>query len=258
MKNVLFAVAALIIIGAAVIQGNWSERWGEFPELKIFADRVSEVPMEIGDWDGKLTPALDERTMNAAGAVSSLSCRFQNRTNKDWIVDVHIVCGRMLDVFAHTPDRCYPSSGFEVVKSQVKTSVVLGPDSTADLFTAAFLKSDRRISSTERVYWTFSSDGKWVAPDAPRLALAGQRALFKVYLINAADKRDQGVDNTPSAELAKVLLPQLTKIFFRQANGAAGTPSSASTSTVGNPAAEPKAAPTPVAAPSAESSAIKP
>ena len=46
------AAAAVLMIGVGYVQGLWSERWGVFPELKIFADQLAAVPLQIGEWQG--------------------------------------------------------------------------------------------------------------------------------------------------------------------------------------------------------------
>src|SRR5436309_2144589 len=117
MKNPMpYLIAAIgLMLGAALLQGKWSERWGEFPELQAFADRIKNVPLDIGDWHGVNLEDMDTRTMNAAGAVGSLSREYTHRVNRESKIRMHIVCGRMIDVFFHTPDRCYPANGFSTV-----------------------------------------------------------------------------------------------------------------------------------------------
>ena len=218
MKNPIpYVIAAIaLMLGAALVQGQWSERWGEFPELEAFGKRIELVPMDVGDWRGIDLDDMDKRTMNAAGAVGSLSREYTHRINKEWKVRVHIVCGRMVDVFFHTPDRCYPANGFSTVSDPAKQIVMFGPkrELKAEFMTASFLKSDRRGSSPLQIFWNWSADGQWEAPDAPKLKYAGQHALYKVYLESGAPNSQQGVNESPSVEFARVLLPELTKAFF--------------------------------------------
>jgi hypothetical protein len=215
MKNAMpFVVAAVaVMLGAALLQGNWSERWGDYPELKTFGERMQKVPMDIGDWHGERQADLDERTMNAAGAVASLNCRFTHRITNQW-VDVNIVCGRMVDVFAHTPDRCYPAVGFSTKDDPVKQTVDYGVKggTKAEFWTASYYKSDQREPQTIRIFWDWSVDGIWETPDTPKLKYAGQHAVFKLYLHNLEMSRS--VAENPSVDFAKVLLPELTKAFF--------------------------------------------
>ncbi len=95
-------VAVVVIVTAAIVQGIWTERWGEFPELKLYADQLKKVPMQIGEWTGEDLPPEDKRILDIAGAVGSLSRIYRNEHNEQ--VSIFIVCGRLDDVFFHSPD----------------------------------------------------------------------------------------------------------------------------------------------------------
>jgi hypothetical protein len=45
--------AVALIVGAGLIQGKWTNRWGVPPELAALAQRVDAVPLVIGDWKGE-------------------------------------------------------------------------------------------------------------------------------------------------------------------------------------------------------------
>src|SRR5262249_36709354 len=103
-------VAAVFIMGVSCyVQGMWSERWGTFPELKMFADQLKEIPKDIGDWRGEDSKETDARILKVAGAEGELVRVYTNAAGQS--VQVSIICARMRDIFYHTPDRCYPAAG---------------------------------------------------------------------------------------------------------------------------------------------------
>ncbi len=212
-----FAAALIVMIGTAIIQGHMTERWGEFPELKSFAERIKKVPTEIGDWRGEVTEQLDARTMNIAGAVESLNLSYKNHLTRE-VVTVNIVCGRMVDVFSHTPDKCYPSHGFSTMEAPSPVTVTYGPNNTNSIeskfMSAKFLKSDRRAATPVRILWNFSSDGNWDAPDNPKMKFAGQHALYKLYIQHDVREGKGNNGDSMGSDFARVLLPELTKTFF--------------------------------------------
>jgi hypothetical protein len=62
MSRYLPAVAAVILLGAvAIVQGVWTERWAEFPELEIYAKQLEKVPLQIGEWIGEDAEATATR-----------------------------------------------------------------------------------------------------------------------------------------------------------------------------------------------------
>src|SRR5438552_3374812 len=103
-----FVVAVPLVVMAAIWQGNQSERWGKFPELDVFAKRIDLIPLEIGDWQGKRGAKMDDAIRKYAGAVGDTQITFVNKHTREQ-VNVLVVCGRLLDVWNHRPDRCYPA-----------------------------------------------------------------------------------------------------------------------------------------------------
>jgi hypothetical protein len=204
------AAAAAIIIAAAILQGIWTERWGAFPELELYADQLKNVPMKIGDWTGEDLPPEDKRIMEIAGAVGSLSRIYHNEHNEQ--VSIFIVCGRLDDVFFHSPDRCYPAAGFET-SSEVSNQSIEAGSEVAEFKTATFLKADPGGNQNLRIYWSFNGSGPWVVPEAYRWAFAGQRALYKIYVVTPANGREQSEEQNPAVDFIRAAIPELNRAF---------------------------------------------
>ncbi len=202
--------ALVLIVAAAIVQGTWTERWGEFPELALYASQLKNVRLQIGDWTGEdqEDSDTDRKVLELAGAVGSLSRTYRNERNEQ--VSIFIVCGRLDDVFFHTPDRCYPAAGFETNGDVTQQSIETG-SGVADFKTAMFLKADPGGNQNLRVYWTFNANGEWVAPAEHRWSFAGQRAMYKVYVVSPITGRESAVDKNPAVDFIQVLIPELNK-----------------------------------------------
>jgi hypothetical protein len=85
-------------------------------------------------------------------------------------------------------------------------------DSTAEFFMSRFLKTDGVSKVDQVVYWSWCGSGEWVAPKEHRRRFAGQRALYKLYLIYQP-KRSKAPDLDPVQKFAPVLIPALNKAF---------------------------------------------
>ena len=75
MTMIRISAAVVLIVGAGLVHGAWTNRWGPSPALAALAARFESVPMVIGDWKGtafELPPS--ERAM--AGAVACLARRY--------------------------------------------------------------------------------------------------------------------------------------------------------------------------------------
>jgi len=216
------AGAALLLIGVVTwVQGSWSERWGEHAELKIFAEHLRKIPMQIGDWSGKKTAEPSKQIQQVAGNVGTLSAEFRNQYNPDQWVKVDLVCGRLQDVFYHTPDRCYPAAGFSAGGSPVRQVFDL-PSGEAQFFTSTFQKHESAGSQNLRIYWGWCADGPWVAPDQEKWTFAGRKALYKLYIATEATG-EQTSEHNPASDFIKVFVPELQKALktsFEPAKGA--------------------------------------
>ena len=82
MDIIRISAAVVLIVGAGLVHGAWTNRWGSSPALAALAARFESVPMVIGDW--KATPfdlPPEERAM--AGAVACLTRRVHQPQSRD-------------------------------------------------------------------------------------------------------------------------------------------------------------------------------
>ncbi len=178
-----FVAALVIMYASAHLQGAWSERWGTFPELQLYAHQLERIPMDFGEWKGEDSEKSSENILKIAGAEGEFVRVYSNSSGQQ--VRVSIICARLRDVFYHTPDRCYPAAGFEMLGDPQPEVFDINKDETAQFLTTTFLKSEPTGTHSERGLWSWSSDGKWIAPKNPKLQFAGEKALYKMYVFAA-------------------------------------------------------------------------
>jgi hypothetical protein len=201
------AAAAMIMLASCLVQGNWSERWETFPELELFADQLAQIPDQVGEWHGTDEEGSDEKIRRIAGAEGELVRTYTNASGQS--VRMSIICARLVDIFHHTPDRCYPAAGFDMQGEPQKEVFEVG-DGKAEFFTTTFLKSEPSGTHRERGYWSWTADGEWIAPRNPRLEFAGERALYKLYVfavIPSGNKKTEA--NDFSADFIRAFMPAL-------------------------------------------------
>ncbi len=207
MKYLPIGLAVAIILFAGVIQGWISERWGSFPELKLFSDQLAQVPTEIGEWKGEDGEKSNEKIRKISGAEGELIRTYRNANGEE--VRISIICARLQDIFMHSPDRCYPAAGFEMQAPPEPVVVEIG-NGTAEFITTIFLKSEPTGTHSERGYWTWSGNGEWVAPKTPKVAFAGQQhALFKLYVFTNDTGKQKPGERDYCKEFIKVFIPAL-------------------------------------------------
>jgi len=214
-----FVVAILVMGIAGYVQGKWSERWGTFPELQIFAKQLDAIPMQVGEWQGKDGAKSDDKIMKVAGAEGEFVRSYTNGSGQQ--VQVSIICARLRDVFYHTPDRCYPAAGFEMQGEPQPVVFDIG-DMACEFFTTSFNKSEPTGSHNERGYWSWSADGKWIAPKDPKLKFAGQRALYKLYVFAAIPPGKTRGGDEFCADFIRQFMPALDQALRPAFDKAAG------------------------------------
>ena len=206
-----FVVALPLVVAAAVWQGRETERWGEFPELKVYAARLADMPLVIGPWKGQIGPRLDEETRRYVGAVGDIQVSYINQETGER-ANVFIVCGRLYDVLKHRPDRCYPAHGYQTEEEERPYEESTADKRPVGFRTAVYVKEDKPTGT--RIYWSWSSDGNWKGPDDIRTAFQRSKPIFKLYVDHDVPAAGQPLGEGPSPKFIRVLIPALNKALF--------------------------------------------
>jgi hypothetical protein len=214
-----FLIAPPLLILSAIWQGRETERWGEIPEMKQFAAQLEKLPLEIGPWKGKRGPGLSDSMRKAAGAEGDLQIIYTNELTGEQ-ADMFIVCGRLLDMSKHRPDRCYPAQGYKADGDETQLQKVTTAAKTkAEFRTAVYSKEDQGIKT--RIYWSWASDRVWKGPDGEdglRKEFRRTKPIYKLYVDNQVHGTDERAGEGPSIDLIKVLVPAYDNVLFPQAD----------------------------------------
>src|SRR6516162_9954149 len=93
----------------------------------------------------------------------------------------------------------------------------LGPDgpSPQTRFWTSLLRETRAADqSSLRIYWAWSSDGTWSALEDPRLTFAGQRVLYKLFVMREVQTGEDSNEDAPCLAFFKQFLPELKRVLF--------------------------------------------
>ncbi len=222
MKNSLaVGVAAFLIVSTGLVHAYWTGMFGKVNEnerLKEFADRIKDVPVQVGDWVGVDQEAIDAREREVAGVDAAISRTYTNRITGE-TVGIFLASGYFRNVAQHTPNQCFPAAGYVQKNKEIQYVVPVG-DESVTAYTTVFELDDTSGTKYQRVFWTWSYDGTWQAPDVPRLALAGQPALYKMYLITELAQPGASIEQNPSIKFLNDFLPVLNAALFPSASSA--------------------------------------
>lgn len=213
MNRLLPAIVALIIIGVGILaQGYHAERWSARHDVKLneFVPRISDVPLEFGDWDG-VEQKIDSMQFEGSNAADAISLSYKNRVTGEK-ASVYLAVGMAYHMTLHSPDQCYPLNGYEIAAQKSRTEIDCDLDKEVEFARGSYSKQREGVM---QVLWTFSDDSNWYGPMVPKTAFASSGALFKVYIITQVPPGENPSSTTRvGTEFAKDFLPVLNSILF--------------------------------------------
>jgi len=212
-----FITLAIILLATLVsvgfVQGIWTERWVVRDDSKEIIE-LEKVPLTVGSWDGKTIEDAPSHPL-LPDASNCIQRRYVNRL--DGTVATMMITrglpGPM--VIKHLPTECYVSNGYELVDGPNKFFSDRTDSKVPDEFwVSTFKKTKDLVPVTVRVYWSWSGDGQWQAPDRPRFTFARFPMLYKLYVIKALNDEKESFDNAPVHDLIQNLTQEMRRSFF--------------------------------------------
>jgi Protein of unknown function (DUF3485) len=235
MRQIPIILGVLALIGLTVAEARMSGRFeGSSMTEEQFASLLKNVPMEIGDWKATELPVSDE-VRETAGARGYVSREYKNTITGDR-VNVWLIVGHAKDVIRHTPDICYPSSGFTMrAPENSLQSFVFDGQNLGDFFTNTFVKADETGRRLVRVFWSWHKPNEegaveWKAPEIVRWEFGNARSLFKLYFSNDMKDYRETTEESSSMKFAKEFLPKLDMALTTAGLSGEGDDSAAETS----------------------------
>ncbi|MCA9229123.1 MAG: exosortase-associated EpsI family protein [Planctomycetales bacterium] len=216
-------IFAAVLIGVLTfVEGYFmKDRWGS-PSLEAgkLGERFDNVPKEIGQWIGQDLP-VEEIVQKTAGAVSYVSRNYTHTTTGKQ-VKLWLIVGHSRDIVRHTPQICYPASGFRQQGPRLRHHIETADGKEAVFFTAKFEKEDAFSHQIERVFWAWNhpDHDQWDAPESSsgrenaRFHYGLARALYKMYFTTTVMNNEETVDDSAAAEFAKLMLPAVDAALF--------------------------------------------
>jgi hypothetical protein len=229
--------AVLLIVGAGIVHGKWTGRWGASPAMAASAarprsapatsrlsywgashallERYQSVPMVIGEWKG--TPfELDPDVRKRAGAEAWLTRVYTNPA-RGVSVSVLLLGGRPDKISVHTPDVCYPAAGYDMANPSAYDRRY-GPDGRRAGFRTALAVRGGVNPSALRIFWGWHSSTGWSAPEEdPRWTFVSEPTLSKLYVVRETGGAAVEPDRDPCNDFLDVFLPELDRAVFSAA-----------------------------------------
>jgi hypothetical protein len=174
-KSPALVLAALVVAGA-VGHGALTQRWSVFEPDAARSERMHAFRIELPDCDVRDIEhdvPLKERSVATS--------RRYTAADGSYSAAVSIVSGVPGAVSTHTPDVCYPASGYRML-GEVRRETTILANGTATVFVADFEKKRESAVERLRIRWAWTTDGTWAAPDRARFHYMRAGELYKLYV----------------------------------------------------------------------------
>lgn len=146
---------------------------------------LSELPRTLGSWHAEdgLDSQLDPETLRIAGS-SDHSIRVYKDSKTGETATLLLLYGAADSVFAHAPDVCYPSAGFQHVIPPIDRELTTSASPMPIAFRASyFTKKVAGLPLHLEVFCTFRHNGQWLPDVTSRWKMfRSHPAMFKIQI----------------------------------------------------------------------------
>jgi len=207
-------LAIPLVVGFGVAEGLRSNRWQLSHATEEAAARLRTVPLKVGDWECQ-TQELDAQQI-AKGKIAGYTLRQYLHRPTGATLSVMLVCGRPGPMSVHTPEACYPGAGFAQIETAERHLLKLDESADPMEFWIGHFQKTGPVPEVLRIYWAWSADGPWRAPDHPRFTFAAVEALYKLYVVRPLAKADEPVEEDTTKDFLRIFLPEVQRCLFSQ------------------------------------------
>ena len=128
-------------------------------------------------------------------------------------VKVAVILGPPGPTAVHTPEICYSSREYTIEETRQAENFTAA-DGNSDSLWKLSLRAHDLQAHRLRVYYGWTTDGRWQADDNPRFSFAGEPFLAKIQIAGRISQTDESSSSDPCLRFLKEFTPQLRKHLF--------------------------------------------
>jgi hypothetical protein len=211
--NLGIVLVVALTVASGVIQGRIRNRWGPSETMQAAAQELGNVPEKFGGshddrWQLKRTDTLPSDVVEMLECTGYINRCYENRRTGEE-VNVFVVIGPTGPIASHTPEICFSSQNY---KSRDEHQRVVIPTAEEDdeLWALSFKTKNIR-EDLLRVYYGWTTSGRWTATSDPRFAFVGSPYLYKIQLASEMPAGTNLKTTDTCREFLKDFLPVLRK-----------------------------------------------
>ena len=214
MKTFALVSCLGLIVAGAVGHGAITHRWGS-PDLSgSRAAALHAHTLQLPEYRSEEVPSEIE-----VKEKSSVTCKRYVSTVLGTGGVVSVTTGPAGAVSTHTPDVCYPASGYTTVVAPKRDTIDLPDGTTVTCYVAEFEKVSASRAERQKVRWAWATPGGtgWTAPDQPRIEYLRESELYKLYVVTpvpVTDERKPAEESAAARTFVEQSFLQYSKILL--------------------------------------------
>ena len=200
-------LACLLTLCSGVLHGRMSRMWGVDEKMDQAADLLDGMPPQFGPWQQEGSYPLGDSAMELLQCRGYLHHGYRNAETGQFL-RVAVMVGPGSKISVHVPEICFESTNYTLIQNRRRLDLE-HEQGTDSFWTVAFQSNDvsqRRLN----VYYGWSANDGWVAPQMPRWSVAGSPILYKLQLTEEVPATGDA-SGTGAEDFLKRFLPVLNE-----------------------------------------------
>ena len=146
---------------------------------------------------------MDEPTRQILDCAGYVNRQYVNRRSGETI-SLAIILGPAGPISVHTPEICYSSRAYSITTPR-KQVLFTDQRGRSHAFWALTFRSNNVSADQLCVYYGWTSDGTWRAPESARFEFAGRPMLYKLQIATLSPPTETGQQKESQDACAKFL-----------------------------------------------------
>lgn len=184
---------------------------------------LKEIPRVVGEWKvpDNSEETLDDQTLRITGSTDYVIWKYKDELTGTQL-SILVLYGPAEPVVPHTPQVCYPATGYQPIGPPADKQVKYGKDKVATFRASEFVKTGGRDVIRSVVYHSFRLDGEWSPGIASRRFPRRSPGVFKVQIQRRAVNSEGSLESSePIEQFLRAFLPVLEAKVEQSARAAA-------------------------------------
>lgn len=209
---VLWAIiCSTLLAGSAGFRALQSRHYQEENSYTVESPfALKNIPKQVGDWqlvegsEGNLDPL----TTRITGSTDHILANFHNEQT-GCVLQVMLLFGPAEPVLPHTPEVCYPATGYKPTEPPVDRPVSSDDKPIGRFRSTIFAKSNGRDLVRETAYYAFRHDGEWVPWVDTKNSPRKNPGIFKIQVARRLTPTENRFQDEPIEDFLAKMVPAL-------------------------------------------------